>query len=77
VTPITDDEFDELLTSFGREAIHLETRDAYGTAVELPGQVLRQLLDSGAQPARLGPGRRLPPPEFPISEPIPGLLPPC
>ena len=24
------------LCSFGREAIHLETRDAYGTAVELP-----------------------------------------
>lgn len=37
MTPVTDDEFDELLaTGFGREAIHLETRDAYGTAVELP-----------------------------------------
>lgn len=33
---ITDDEFDELLTGFRHEAIHLETRDAYGTAVELP-----------------------------------------
>jgi hypothetical protein len=36
VTPLTDDEFGELLTSFDREALHLETRDAYGTAVELP-----------------------------------------
>jgi hypothetical protein len=36
VTAITNDEFDELLTGFGREAIHLETRDAYWTAVELP-----------------------------------------
>ena len=34
--PVTDEEFEELLRSFGREAIHLETRDAYGTAVELP-----------------------------------------
>lgn len=36
VTRITDEEFEELLTSFEREALHLETRDAYGTAVELP-----------------------------------------
>ena len=36
MTPVTDEEFDELLTSFDREAIHLEMRDAYGTAVELP-----------------------------------------
>lgn len=36
MTPITDEEFDALLTGFEREAIHLETRDAYGTAVELP-----------------------------------------
>jgi hypothetical protein len=37
VTPVTDDEFHELLaTGFDREAIHLETRDAYGTEVELP-----------------------------------------
>jgi hypothetical protein len=37
MTPVADDEFDEqLATAFGREAIHLETRDAYGTAVELP-----------------------------------------
>jgi hypothetical protein len=36
VTPTTDDEFEALLTSFGREAIHLEMRDAYGTAIELP-----------------------------------------
>ena len=36
MTPVTDEEFEELLTSFGREAIHLEARDAYGTAVELP-----------------------------------------
>ncbi|MFE3189948.1 DUF6879 family protein [Nocardia sp. NPDC059240] len=33
---ISDDEFDRLLTGFGQESIHLETRDAYGTAVELP-----------------------------------------
>jgi hypothetical protein len=36
MTPVTDEQFEELLTSFAREAIHLETRDAYGTAVELP-----------------------------------------
>jgi hypothetical protein len=36
VIPTTDDEFEGLLTSFGREAIHLEMRDAYGTAIELP-----------------------------------------
>lgn len=33
---ITDEEFDRLLREFNRESIHLETRDAYGTAVELP-----------------------------------------
>ena len=36
MTPVTDEEFEELLASFGQEAVHLETRDAYGTAVELP-----------------------------------------
>lgn len=36
MTLVTDDEFGGLLTSFDREALHLETRDAYGTAVELP-----------------------------------------
>jgi hypothetical protein len=36
VTSIAEEEFDRLLSSFGRETIHLETRDAYGTAVELP-----------------------------------------
>jgi hypothetical protein len=36
VTQITDAEFDDLLATFDRELIHLETRDAYGTAVELP-----------------------------------------
>ena len=36
MTPVTDEEFEKLLASFGREAVHLETRDAYGTAVELP-----------------------------------------
>lgn len=33
---ITDEEFDRILFSFEQEAIHLETRDAYGTAIELP-----------------------------------------
>lgn len=33
---ITDEEFDKLLRDFERESIHLETRDAYGTGVELP-----------------------------------------
>jgi hypothetical protein len=33
---ITDEEFDRLLTGFRSDAIHLEMRDAYGTAVELP-----------------------------------------
>jgi len=36
VASITDDEFERLLTDFERDAIHLETRDAYGTEVELP-----------------------------------------
>lgn len=36
MTPVSDDEFSELLASFKREAVHLEMRDAYGTAVELP-----------------------------------------
>lgn len=36
MTSITDEEFDQLLTGFGSHAIHLEMRDAYGTAVELP-----------------------------------------
>jgi hypothetical protein len=37
VTPVSDEELDELLRSgFDREAVHLEARDAYGTAVELP-----------------------------------------
>lgn len=33
---ITDDEFQELLKNFKSSSIHLETRDAYGTEVELP-----------------------------------------
>ncbi len=33
---ITDAEFDGILSGFEREAVHLETRDAYGTVVELP-----------------------------------------
>jgi len=37
MTPVTDKRFNELLREgFVREAAHLETRDAYGTAVELP-----------------------------------------
>ncbi|MFE9325288.1 DUF6879 family protein [Nocardia sp. NPDC052278] len=36
MTSISDDEFDQLLTDFERTAVHLETRDAYGTTVELP-----------------------------------------
>lgn len=37
MTPVSDSDFDELLRSgFDREAVHLEMRDAYGTAVELP-----------------------------------------
>jgi hypothetical protein len=37
VTPVSDDEFSRLLSAgFVAEAVHLETRDAYGTAVELP-----------------------------------------
>jgi hypothetical protein len=36
VISISEAEFDDLLRSFERESIHLETRDAYGTAVELP-----------------------------------------
>jgi hypothetical protein len=41
VTPVTDTEFEQLLQAgFTREAVHLETRDAYGTAVELPYMAL-------------------------------------
>jgi hypothetical protein len=36
VASITDEEFDRLLSDFERESLHLETRDAYGTSVELP-----------------------------------------
>jgi hypothetical protein len=43
VESITSDELDSHFTSFQREALHLEMRDAYGTAVELPH--LRQWLD--------------------------------
>jgi hypothetical protein len=35
MTSITDEEFDRFLSRFEREAVHLETRDAYGTAIEL------------------------------------------
>jgi hypothetical protein len=36
VDPVTDDEFERLLLNFERESVHLETRDSYGTATELP-----------------------------------------
>lgn len=37
MTPVSDDEFGDLLRAgFATETVHLETRDAYGTAVELP-----------------------------------------
>lgn len=36
MTSITDEDFDRLLRQFDRDSIHLETRDAYGTSVELP-----------------------------------------
>jgi hypothetical protein len=36
VTSISEADFDRLLRTFERESIHLETRDAYGTVVELP-----------------------------------------
>ncbi|MBI3689016.1 MAG: hypothetical protein HY241_17050 [Actinobacteria bacterium] len=34
--PVTEEEFNRLLVDFERDAIHLETHDAYGTATELP-----------------------------------------
>ncbi|MEV6323529.1 DUF6879 family protein [Nocardia sp. NPDC051787] len=36
MTVISDDEFDQLLAEFEQIAVHLETRDAYGTEIELP-----------------------------------------
>lgn len=33
---ISEAEFDTLLRTFERTSVHLETRDAYGTAIELP-----------------------------------------
>ncbi len=37
MNPVSDDQFEELLSvGFDREVAHLEMRDAYGTAVELP-----------------------------------------
>jgi hypothetical protein len=36
VESISYEQLDSLFTSFQREALHLEMRDAYGTAVELP-----------------------------------------
>lgn len=40
MTAISDAEFDRLLTEFDHSAVHLETRDAYGTEVELPYMAL-------------------------------------
>jgi hypothetical protein len=36
VASITEADFDRLLRTFERESVHVEMRDAYGTAVELP-----------------------------------------
>ncbi|WP_213452726.1 DUF6879 family protein [Rhizomonospora bruguierae] len=36
MTSISEADFDRLLRIFERSSVHLETRDAYGTAVELP-----------------------------------------
>ncbi len=36
MTSISSDEFDRLLRTFEHESSHLETRDSYGTSVELP-----------------------------------------
>lgn len=36
MSSITAEEFSGLIRDFGATAVHLETRDAYGTAVELP-----------------------------------------
>jgi hypothetical protein len=36
VASITVNEFDQLLRDVQQASLHLETRDAYGTAVELP-----------------------------------------
>jgi len=36
VEEITEEAFDELLTQFKHSSVHLETRDAYGTEIELP-----------------------------------------
>src|SRR5580692_12401528 len=37
MTPVSEEQFGELLArGFAREAVHLEMRDAYGTATELP-----------------------------------------
>ncbi|WP_020519376.1 DUF6879 family protein [Catelliglobosispora koreensis] len=33
---IGEEEFEQLLRLFERDSIHMETRDAYGTAIELP-----------------------------------------
>jgi hypothetical protein len=33
---VSNEEFEALLSGFDRSAIHLETRDAYGTEIELP-----------------------------------------
>ncbi|NEA35325.1 DUF6879 family protein [Streptomyces sp. SID13031] len=33
---VIDDEFQELLKTFKRSSVHLETRDAYGIEVEFP-----------------------------------------
>jgi hypothetical protein len=36
MTSITDEDFEQLLSEFEQESVHLEMRDAYGTSVELP-----------------------------------------
>jgi hypothetical protein len=38
---LTYDEFTALFTQFDREAVHLEMRDSYGTAIELPHMAKR------------------------------------
>jgi hypothetical protein len=39
MTSITEADFENLLTAFEHSSVHLETRDAYGTAIELPYMV--------------------------------------
>ncbi|MFJ2034088.1 DUF6879 family protein [Streptosporangium sp. NPDC087985] len=51
---ISDDAFEELLAGFEHSAVHLEMRDAYGAAVELPYMARCRVVSVAAMPLKVG-----------------------